>query len=248
MKRTLTCFFTALFAFAAPVFAADNALITQLERDHVDITTHFSGDQIIFFGALSRPGDVVIKVVSPVQDVALSEKAHVGPVWLDGGRVVIRNAPGLFYLASTKPIAQLLPAAERERYGLSLRHAVRLGKPEGAAIPDWERAFMRLKKVKEYYKEQADGVTLVKDKLFFTRLQLPAKLPEGVYELHAYLVKDGKVVAEQMSALNVRQVSLERWVSLVAHVQPWIYGLAFTLFCMALGLGLSMLLRRDKDD
>jgi uncharacterized protein (TIGR02186 family) len=235
------------FSCASAAFAGDG-LITQLETDHVDITTHFTGEQILFFGSLSSPGDVVVKVTSPSQDVAVSQKAKVGPVWLDGGRMVVRGAPGLFYLAATKPLDQLLDPQERERYGLSLEHGLTSGHKEGAEVPGWEQAFIRLKKAKQYYRELGDGVTLVKDKLFFTRLVLPAKLPEGKYELNAYLIRNGKVVATQTEGLNVREVSLERWVSMAAHEHAWLYGGVFTLACMGLGLVLGMLLRRNKDD
>lgn len=248
MKRMIAGLVALSLAFMAPLVLAAGSIVTQLERDHIDISARFNGDQISFFGALSAPGDVVVKLVSPAEDVALSEKAHVGPVWVDGGHVVIRDAPGLFYLASTRPIDKLLSPAERDRYGLSLQDAVARGREEGKGVGEWQQAFIHLKKVDNYYREQADAVSLVKNKLFFTRLQLPPKLSVGKYELHAYLVRDGKVVAEETKQLDVRQAGLVRWVSSVAHVQPWAYGVLFTLFCMSLGLGLSMLLRRDKDD
>ncbi|MBZ0092508.1 MAG: TIGR02186 family protein, partial [Sulfuricellaceae bacterium] len=62
------------------------------------------------------------------------------------------------------------------------------------------------------------------------------------------LVRDGKVVSHRSSQLDVRQVSLELWVSNVAYRHPWTYGVSFTLLAILIGLGLGMWLRRDKDD
>jgi uncharacterized protein (TIGR02186 family) len=248
MKRWIQYFIALEFALSATAAFAEGGLITQLETDHVDITTHFTGEQILFFGAMSGPGDVIVKVVSPAQDVAVSQKKQVGPVWLDGGRVVVHDMPGLCYLASTKPISQILGAEDQERYGLRLEHGLPQARTDGETLPGWERAFVRLKEGKRYYHELPSGVTLVKERLFFTKLDLPPKLPEGKYQLEAFLVRNGKIVAQQTSDLTVQEVSLERWVSNAAHGYPWVYGASFTAICMVLGLGLGMLLRRNKDD
>ena len=251
MMRRLCC--TLMLALCViPVCVvpawADEGFVTQLDEHNINITIHFTGEQILFFGAMSSPGDVVIKIVSPHQDAAMSRKNHIGPLWLDGGRMVIKNTPGLYYLASTKPLAQLLDADERARYGLTLESALTAEHTQGAAVDGWQKAFLRLKKSKHYYHELDSGVTLVKDTLFFTRVQMPAKLPEGQYDIEAYLVKKGKVVAKQASTLNVQEVNTERWVTNIAHQHPWYYGAAFTLMCMIIGLTQSMLLRRSKDD
>jgi len=237
-----------ILALGSATAWAQDGLITQLEKHNIDITLHFTGQQILFFGALSSPGDVVIKIVSPRQKAAMSRKAHVGPLWLDGGRMVIADTPGLYYIASTKPVAQLLDEDERAKYGLTLESALGAAQTQGVAMDDWQQPFLRLKQAKHYYHVLDNGVSLVKDTLFFTRVEMPAKLPEGQYDIEAYLVKNHKIVAKQTSTLNVQEVSTERWVTNTAHQHPWFYGSGFTLLCMSIGLTLGMVLRRNKDD
>ncbi len=240
----LCCFL--LSAAAHP----DASLVAQLAKDHVDITTHFTGEDILIFGALPRAGDVVIKVVSPSQDVAISRKVKMGPVWLDSGKVVLKDTPGLMYLLSARPIEQLLPPQEIERHGLDLKEGLSRGvlAGTGESVPGWQDAFLRLKAEKGYYQRLSDAVTIVNNRLFFTRLTLPAKLPIGQYKLDIYLIEDGHVVSKQSSQLDVRQVRLEYWASNIAHKFPWIYGVAFTLVVMLIGLALGIVLRRNQDD
>ncbi|MGA7979687.1 MAG: TIGR02186 family protein [Chromatiaceae bacterium] len=223
--------------------------MTRLEADHVDVTSEFKGEQLLLFGALSRGGDVVIKVVSPGQEVALSRKEKLGPIWLDGGRVKVAGAPGLFYLLSTRPIGVLLGPAEQERYGLRVEVALANARLSGDAtgMSDWRVAFLRLKGRKGYYLSDGQGVTVKEGHLFYASVRLPAKSPLGRYELSIYLVRDGVVVASQKEALEVRKVSLQRWVDRVAHEHGWLFGGGFTLGAMTIGLALGIILRQKRE-
>lgn len=248
MKRLIIVLLGCVWFTSAT--AADDGLIAQLATDHVDITTHFTGEHILFFGALTRPGDVVIKIASPAQTVAMSRKVKTGPVWLSNGKLTLEGTPGLMYLLSSKPLRDILPEAEAARYGLSLQAGFEQGKITEATpgFPNVNEAFLRLKQEKSYYQQVDNSVTLISNRLFFTRLALPAKLPLGSYQIEVYLVRDGKVVSHRSSQLDVRQVSAELWVSNIAYRYPWVYGVAFTLLAILIGLSLGMWLRRDKDD
>ncbi len=230
--------------------AAQNELVTELAQTHVDITARFTGEKVLIFGAMSHPGDVIIKVASPSETVAISGKAQYGPFWLTSGNFTVEGAPGLFYMLSTRPVDELLGAAQRARYGLSLKHSLTAAKAAGvpADMPDWRDAFLGLKQQGGYYLQDAKAVEMVGGKLFSASMSLPAKLPLGEYKLTIYLVRDGKVVARQSRALDVREVQMERWISDVAYRHSWLFGIAFVLFAMTLGLVLGIALRRGGDD
>jgi uncharacterized protein (TIGR02186 family) len=238
-----------LLILLMPAWAlAEEALVTRLEADHVDITSQFAGQQLLLFGSVSRGGDVVIKVVSPEQQVALSRKVKVGPVWLDSGHMTVRSTPGLMYLLSSRPVDGLLGPAERARYGLHLEDALRGARvSEGqTSMEDWQSAFMRLKREKGYYIEDGHAVTVEKGRLFFASITLPPKLPLGKYHLVIYSVRNGKVVRQETDRLEVQEVRLEHWVDSIAHGYPWAFGSAFTAGVMVLGLGLGIVLRRKR--
>lgn len=243
----LLAVFAALPAHAAP--PGEGGLVTQLATDHVDITARFTGQEILIFGALSRHGEVIVKLRAPDQAVALSRKAKFGPFWLNSGKLTLDAAPGLLYVLASSPVGKMLDVRTRERYGLTLEHAVAKLRvtqvPEG--MEDWRDALLQLKKQDHYYVQDGHAVTLVSDRLFFTRVDLPAKIPLGTYQLEIFLVRGGQIVGHQNRTLEVREVRLERWVSDVAHGHPWTFGVLFTLLAMGLGLALGIVLRRDGD-
>jgi uncharacterized protein (TIGR02186 family) len=238
-------------AFAATVSLAHagEALVTQLAQARVDITTRFTGEKILVFGALTQPGDVIVKVVSPDQPVSLSRKVEVGLFWLDGGNMILRGSPGFMYLLSSAPLDAILDAGERERFGLDLGLA--LGQVEAPATPrgleDWRSAFIRLKKEKGRYLEVGNAVKLVSHQLFHAEIPLPAKVPLGLYRVDIYLANGGKIVAHETQTLDVNQVKLQAWVADAARTHSWLFGGALTLVSLLLGLGLGMVLRRASD-
>jgi len=230
--------------------AAQSELVTELAQRHVDITAQFTGEKVLIFGAVSHPGDVIIKVASPNETVAISRKAKYGPFWLTSGKFNVKDAPGLLYILSDRPLEELIDEAQRQRYGLSLKHSLSAATPVDvpADVSDWKGAFLDLKKRDGYYLEDGKAVDVVGSKLFSASMTLPAKLPLGDYKLTIYLVRGGKVVARQTRSLEVREVRIERWVSEVAYSHSWLFGIAFTLAAMVLGLVLGIALRKGGDD
>ncbi|HEB80605.1 MAG TPA: hypothetical protein ENI71_01885 [Chromatiales bacterium] len=239
---------TILFLAAAfgSAHAAERGIVTQLGTDHVNVTTRFTGQKILIFGALSRRGQILIKVRSPAERVALSRKAKYGPFWLNSDKMVIPAAPGLIYLLASAPVGKLLDEAQRRRYGLTLHYAVaRLSAPRvPAGMEGWRKALIRAKRRDGYYREDGSAVSLVRDRLFYASVELPAKIPLGRYDLEIYLIRDGRIVSRQLRTVDVREVRLERWASDVAHDYPWLFGVAFTALAMALGLVLGIALNR----
>ena len=226
---------------------ADSGLVTGLGDENVDITARFTGERMLIFGAVSRPGDVIVKVVSPVQSVDLSHKEKFGPFWLTAGKVRVGKTPGLFYVLSNKPVDQILNRAERRRYGLDLTDALQGAELTGKPDKAWRDAFIRLKKQQDNYLQDGHAVKLVSHRLFSASMQLPAKLPLGTYHLEIYRVRDGRVRGHQQRSFEVREVKLERWVSNAAYSHPWAFGILFTLMALVIGLVLGITLRRGGD-
>ena len=250
MKRLMYWFPLILLVISRGALAADDSMVTEMQTHHVDITTHFTGQNILIFGALSKPGDVIIKVTSPDESVALTHKAAAGPFWLDGGKLTVRGTPGLFYLLSSRPIDQIVTAEEQQRYGLHLHNALikaQIDKPVPQSMGDWQAAFRSLKEHNGHYQKLPAAVKLVEKRLFSAIIELPAKIPLGTYHLDIYLVQNGQITSHQTRNLEVHQVQLERWIANAVNMHSWVFGVSFTVFAMVLGLTLGMVLRRDSD-
>ncbi|HDO34330.1 MAG TPA: hypothetical protein ENH08_04335, partial [Chromatiales bacterium] len=120
MKKLLACIGFACAVFAAGgVYAADG-LTVELSHAHVEITSHFTGKKILVYGVRSHPGAVIVKLVSPPEEVNLSRKIRIGPFWVNGAKVAVHGAPAIAYLLSSEPLDQALSPQQRARYGLTL--------------------------------------------------------------------------------------------------------------------------------
>ena len=226
---------------------ADSGLLTDLESSHVKITTGFSGQHVFVFGSTPRPGDIIIRVTSPDEAVALSRKERVGPFWLKRGKLLVDHVPGLVYLLSNRPLNEIAGRGVLERRGLTFHSTLVAAQIGGipAGYRDWQAAFERLKQKQGLFRKLEGDVRIDGGRLFSANFPLPATLPLGPYQLDVYSFRDGKLKAHRASTLQVNEVGIERWLSRVALRHSGTFGVVFTLLALALGLTLSMLLRRD---
>ena len=236
----LTLLFLALRA------GAQGGIVLEPETDHVDITSSFAGAEVRIFGAIDAAADLIIKITGPTQDVTLSREVQRGPFWVGGGKATVSGAPSVVYLYATKPVAALLPAAERARYGIDLEGvALRIAPQAGGISEDrWRRAFFRLKERDRSYVEDDRAITITRNRLVISDVKLPAEIELGTYRIEALVVRDAKVIGRDVSRFEVRQVGIGSWLWRAAHVHNWAFGVACTLAAMALGLGLNAALHR----
>jgi len=228
---------------------ADSGLLSDLQSSHVKITTGFTGQHVFVFGSTTTPGDIVIRVTSPDETEVLSRKGRVGPFWLKRGKLSIGHVPGLVYLLSNRPLNEIADRATLTRYGLTFQATLATAQVGGApanGFEDWQAAFERLKRGQRLFRKIERGVRLEGGRLFSADFPLPAKLPVGLYRLDVYAFRNGVLSARHEGTLRVDEVGVERWLSWVTQQHAWAFGMLFTLLSVALGVSLSMVLRRGR--
>lgn len=241
MARWLRRFLLASLALAhISAWAADEPVVVVPEGE-VKIGPGFAGSELKAVGAMSGPGDLIVKVVGPPQEARLSRETRFGPFWVGGRTVKVEGAPSLLLLFATAPIDSLLPATEREKYGLVLEHVPVRIEPrlQAHAATDWRKAFFRLKERQGRYQEDDHAIRVFGDRLYIADMRLPDDLQVGDYAVETLLVKSGKVVARATGHFQVRLAGMEHWVWDAAHDHAWLFGTLFTLLAMLLGFVLN---------
>ena len=160
----------------------------------------------------------------------------------------MRGIPGLYYLLWSRPITEIVAEDEQQKYGLHLRNALisaQLDSHDTADMGDWQSALIRLKQSKGLFRKLPDAVKLLRNRLFSANIQLPASIPLGTYHVDIYLIQNHHVISHQTQHLDVNEVRLERWVANAVDAHSWLFGIAFTIFALVLGLTLGMALRRS---
>ncbi len=236
-----------LLCFAALPLRAEEVVLG-LSKDKVAITATFEGSEILIFGAVKReepipdvPLDVVIAVAGPSEPVTVRRKDRRFGIWVNTDVVVLDSAPSFYAVATTGPLDKVMSDTEDLRHRVSIPRAIR---SVGAAsmAEDAERftdALIRIRRDQGAYAVREGAVVLDQETLFRGAIQLPANLTEGEYLTRIFLTREGRVVSQLETVIDVRKVGLERWLYTLSRQQPLVYGLMSLAIAIAAGWGAS---------
>jgi len=217
----------ALLLPAAPLHAQQ--LVADISQPRIDITTGFAGAEVMVFGAIDGEGDVVVVVRGPTQDLVLRRKERQLGIWVNGAEARFNEVPSFYALASTRPLWQILPEAERQQFRVGIATvplAMLGGRPDPAAF---RLAFLRIKDERGLYSENDPPAQLVGGRLFSARIEFPATVATGTYRIDTMLVQGGQIVARQPLSLEVQRVGIGAELWRIAHQWPLLYGVAAVL-------------------
>lgn len=244
-----------LMMLALPAKAEE--VVLGLSKDRVSITATFEGSDILIFGAVKReapipeePMDVVITIAGPSVPVTVRRKAKRFGIWVNTDAVEVDAAPSFYAIASSAPLGEALRDIEDLRHKITIPRAIRsVGAPQN--VPDAQSftdALIRIRIRNDLYQLNENTVAFDEQTLFRTSVQLPANLTEGGYSTRIFLTRDGRVVSEFDTVIDVRKVGLERWLFTLSREQPLVYGLLSLAIAIIAGYGASLFFRLLRDN
>ena len=119
-----------------------------------------------------------------------------------------------------------------------------VGAPETVGdAQTFTEALIRIRTENGLYALLESAVEVQEQTLFRASISLPANLTEGDYLTRIFLARDGEVVAQYETEIDVRKVGLERYLFTLAHQQPLIYGLMSLAIAILAGWGASAFFR-----
>ncbi|MFQ3622389.1 MAG: TIGR02186 family protein [Acetobacteraceae bacterium] len=220
------------------------ALVAEISQREIAVTTGFTGAELLVFGAKdSVPVDVIVTVRGPVTPVVVRQRTRIAGIWLTSASATFETAPGFYALASTRPLADLLPEAERMRLRLGL-DALPLRAEGPRASPEFREALIGLKSASGLYRQDERAVAVTGERLFIARVFLPPTVVPGPYRVEVLGVQDRRIVAARDIGLTVRRVGTSADIWRFAHDHPWLYGFAAVLAAALVGWAGSVLFRR----
>jgi len=237
-------------AAASPALAAEN-LVAGLSQDTIQITSSYSGADILVFGAIERPAsdavpDIVVVVRGPEMDARVRRKDRVAGIWINRNRVVLRGMPSYYFAASTRPLPDIASNAILRQYGLGLAALVPRA-TRGRHDPEpFRQALIRHQLGAGLYAEREGAVKFLSGTLFRVAVPLPASAPRGKYTASVYLLRGGQMIDARSSDLSIDQTGLERRVFDFSQADPLAYGLSTVLMAVLLGWLSSLAFRRSE--
>lgn len=232
----------------APALAAED-LVSGLSQDTVEITSNYTGTDIVVFGAIEHledtgAHDVVVIVRGPDASVTVRKKDRVVGIWLNRDQATMQDMPTYYYLASTRPLGAVATPYTLRRYGIGLSNLTPSRIFAHHDPEPFRQALIRHRQQEGLYGETPAGVEFLSPTLFRVHVPVPATVTRGQYNAEVYLFRDGNVISAQSTPLFIDQTGLERRLYNLAHSSPLLYGLFAVLMAGALGWLSSAIFRR----
>jgi len=252
-RKTLIAFAAALFAFfLVPVLGAGTAsasLTAKANHDHITIDFFYNGSEVSVRG-ISDPGvELVVKLASADGHQVLKEKGKVGGfLWMNVGSLKLEDVPNLYYLQSTKKPEEILPQAEMDKYCIGYsalcNHVVMSPVKDPADKAKWFGEFISFKETNNMYFNTAGGFKMedAKDgaRPYYMKFKWPYQAPPGDYVATVYAVKDGKVIEQATSKVQVEQVGTVKMLAGMAKNNGALYGIISILSALGAGFGVGL--------
>jgi uncharacterized protein (TIGR02186 family) len=260
MRRALfPCFAASLLLPTPHAIAAETPRPEQVQSDistrEITIESNFTGIEIVLFGSVdfSRapspdegPYDVVMTIRGPNRPIVVRRKERIAGVWMNGPSKTFPSAPGFYAVLASRPFRAIAPDETLKKLGIGFA-SLDFGKSvEGESADDGFRAsLIRLQKEHSLFQESDDAVSFLGRSLFRGSIQLPVNTPIGRYTTQVYLFRDGKLLSQSQSSLQVHKVGFERVVYMLAFRHPLAYGLLAVLMAVSAGLLAYAAFRRE---
>ena len=244
-----------LLGLCATVARADD-LVSGLSQDQIQITSNYTGSDLLVFGAIepdtqrdvavAGKHDIVVIVRGPAMTMEVRRKQRFAGVWINNREVTLTGMPGYYFVASTAPLGKIASGDMLERYQIGLDNVA----PQTASthkistLKQFRQAVVRERMRAHVYTFAPQGVEFLSPSLFRVHVPVPADAPRGQYTAQVYLFNDGEVVSAQSTPLFVDQIGIERQLFDLAHNQPLAYGLAAVLMAVFVGWLSSLAFRQ----
>ena len=225
--------------WTGPGQAQDRPLVVDLSDHLVAITTGFAGAEVLAFGAVDQPGDVVVAIRGPKQPTTLYRKSRIAGIWVNSTSMTFEAAPSFFAIASSRPLEEIASESVRRlnQLGLDYLHGLELSRVKGSenVRRAWKAALIRNMQREGLYPIEDGRVGFQGNRLFRTRINFPANVPTGAYSVETYQLIDGQVVSATTTPLIVSKVGIEAEVFDFAHQHGGWYGVIAILVALVAG-------------
>lgn len=228
---------------------------SELSTREIAIQSNFTGIEILIYGSVDfsqTPSpdtgnyDVIVVIRSPAEPIVARRKERVAGIWVNGPGKIYPSVPGFYAVLSTRPFRAIASDETLKTLGIGFTN-LDFGRP-ATGSPDEETfrsSLIRLKEKQQLFQEHDGAVSFIGRSLFRATVALPVNVPIGRYTTDIYLFRDGEVVSENESTLEVNKVGFEGLVYRLAFAHPLLYGVLAVVIAVLAGLAGWYVFRRE---
>jgi uncharacterized protein (TIGR02186 family) len=216
-------------------------LAAGISRDKIEITSSFTGTDIVVFGAIENEEgqalpatemrDIVVVIRSDKPYfVTVRKKERVGPIFMNRDEQRFAGVPGFYFLSSTRPLREIAPAEVLDQHELGLDRIVLGPAPGTVGGPrEFREALLRNRIRDDLYSQHEGAVSFLSGSLFRTTVALPPNVPAGHLRVMVYAFSNQQLTSSSTMTLYIDKTGIERRLSDFAHFEPELYGIIAVL-------------------
>ncbi len=214
-------------------------LLADVSDHSIEITTDFTGTDLVVFGTVDRPGDIAVVVRGPAEQVVVRRKDRIAGIWVNRQSMVFADVPSFYSVATNHPIETFADQRMLQRQGIGLDN-LRL-RPVDAAdasvaeIAEFREALIRAKQRDDVYGIGVGQVAVLNNRLFRTNIFFPANVPTGVYNVSVFLGLAGEEVPGFSTSFFVGKIGVGAEIFAFAQRHAAPYGILAILIAVSAG-------------
>ena len=235
MNRLLVLLAVLLYT---PQVRADS-LVVDLSQHLVAITTGFAGTEVLLFGVVDQPSDIVVVVRGPTRPIKMFRKSRIAFIWANTASMTFEQAPSFYAVISSRPLEEIASPSVQRLNGMVIETLRELDLPTAKASPNvaevWREALIRNQRRLGLYQTEVAKFQFPGGGLFHTRLALPANVPTGEYSVVVFSLVDGQTIKASTTPLIVSKIGVEAEIFDFAHQWSALYGVIAILIALMAG-------------
>lgn len=251
-QRILTLISIFIILLIASAETASAKLTARANHDHINIDFFYHGSTVSVSGVTDPGTELIIKIASPEGHEALKEKGKVGGIlWMNVGTKKFENVPNLYSIHSARKLDEMLNREEQDRYVIGYPALSRHAEIDPVTSADekakWFDEFLKYKERSNLYTATDGKIEMTEkdgEQAYYILTQWPYQAPPGDYIVTVYAVKDGKVVDQAESRVQVEQAGLVKTLAGMAKSNAALYGFISIVSALGAGFGVGLVFRK----
>ena len=227
---------------------AQNQIVADLSQENVKISTDFQGAKILLFGAYDgkKGDDIIVIVTGPKGLVTVQKKEKIFGVWVNTKKVNYINAPKYLSISSNRKIEEILNKKTQKISEIGLNNFNIRIQP-GIKVKNekqWRQALTRNMLKSNLWSVNENSVSLNKDALFRSFLELPSNVITGQFEVKILHYRNSKLVSQQINSINVSKSGISAEIYDIAQNYSTLYGIFAVFLAILVGWGSNLVFRK----